>query len=135
MTKSTLILFFMSLFALTNTARADGGAGYILGGAVVGALAGYILSDHDDQEEQEEAQTHKPQNHGAKGQGERPRVGIHGGIGRHGPYIGGSIGGPFYGGSITGYPRGYRGGFYGNYHYRNYGNSRGHRGHSGRRGH
>jgi len=130
-TKTTLFLFSISLFALTNTARADGGAGYILGGAVVGALAGYILSDHDDQEE---AQTHKPQNHGAKGQGERPQVVIHGGIGRHDPYIGGSIGGPFYGSSITGFPRGYRGGFYGNYHYRNYGN-RGHRGHSGRRGH
>lgn len=91
MTKTTLFLLFISLFALSNTARADGGARYILGGAVVGALAGYILSDHDNQEEQEAAQTHKSQNHGSKRQGERPQVGIHGGIGRHGPYIGGSI--------------------------------------------
>ena len=54
MTKTKLFLFFISLFALTNTARADGGTGYILGGAVFGALAGYILSDQEDKDEQKE---------------------------------------------------------------------------------
>ena len=54
MTKTTLFLLFIFLFALSNTARTDGGAGYILGGAVVGALAGYILSDQEDKDEQKE---------------------------------------------------------------------------------